>query len=62
MIAQIDSVLREHQRGIWIGRADLEIGDPLIVAAFHLTVLRSLFLNPVVTLCIVLGELLVGCR
>jgi hypothetical protein len=62
MVAQVDSSLASHDGGIRISGAHLIIGDALIIAAFHPAVLRSLFLNPVVTRCIVLGELLVGFR
>jgi hypothetical protein len=61
MIAQVYSSFAVHDRGIRVGRADLEVGDPLIAATFHAAILCSHFFNPVMTLGIVLGEFLVRC-
>ena len=41
MVAQVYSAFAAHDGGIRVGGAHLIIGDPLIIAAFHLTVLRS---------------------
>ena len=62
MIAQIDSILRQHQGRIGIGGAHLQIRHPLIAATANTTVLCSHFLNPVMPLGILLGEALLFLR
>ncbi len=56
MVADVDSIFASHDGGIGIGGVDLIISDALIPSTVHTTILCSLLLYPVVTVCILLGE------
>ena len=62
MIAQIRSILRQHQCRVWVGGAHLQIRHTLIAATGYAAVLCSQLLKPVMPLGILLGEVLLLLR
>src|SRR6266516_626613 len=62
MIAQIHSILCQHERCIRVGRAHLQISHALIAATNDAAILRSQLLDPVVACSILLTEFLTRLR
>src|SRR6266516_6512371 len=62
MIAQIHSILCQHERCIRVGRAHLQISHALIAATNDAAILRSQLLDPVVACGILLTQFLTRLR
>jgi len=59
MVAQMRSILGQHQAGIGIGGTHPQVSDSLIPLTADATILRSQLLDPLMTLAILLGEFLI---
>jgi hypothetical protein len=56
MVAQVRSILGQHESGIRVSRADLQVSHPLIPATGHATILCCQLPGPVMALGILLAE------